>query len=190
MSAFGKRPALLVALVLFVILGVGGWACAGGESLNSEKSSTPGSGGETRAQEPSTTTTAPPLRSGETRVRVHASGGKAVEVVAEIADDRQERSQGLMHRENLPRDRGMLFVYELEGNYAFWMKNTLIPLDMIFIDKAQRVVGIVESAQPHTTEPRRVGTPSRYILEVNGGWAEEHQVEIGDRVEFAPLPKT
>ncbi len=176
MSALGKRPALLVALVMFVALGVGGWACAGGEDQPAPSTA------------PSTATTAISLQSGETRVRVHASGGKAAEVVAEIADDREERSQGLMHRENLPQDRGMLFVYELEGDYAFWMKNTLIPLDMIFIDKARRVVGIVESAQPHTTEPRRVGTPSRYILEVNGGWAEEHQVAIGDRVDFSPWP--
>jgi len=170
---------------MFVTLSVGGWSCAGGEGLNPQ---TPAPAGETRQQEPSTTT-ASPLQSDETRVRVHTSGGKTAEVVAEIADDREERSQGLMHRENLPRDRGMLFVYELEGNYAFWMKNTLIPLDMIFIDKARRIVGIVESAQPHTTEPRRVGIPSRYILEVNGGWAEEHQVAIGDRVDFAPWPK-
>ncbi len=185
MSALRKRPALLVALVIFITLGMAGWSCAGGESLSSQS---PASTGASQQQERSTTT-ASPLQPGETRVRVHASGGKPSEVVAEIADDRAERSQGLMHRENLPRDRGMLFVYELEGNYAFWMKNTLIPLDMIFIDKARRVVGIVESAQPHTTEPRRVGVPSRYILEVNGGWAEEHQVEIGDRVDFSPSPK-
>ncbi len=186
MSALGKRPGLLQALVMFVALGVGGWSCAGDGSLNSQ-TQTPVSAGEAGQHEPSTTTTSP-LQKDETRVRVHASGGEAAEVVAEIADDREERSQGLMHRENLPRDRGMLFVYEVEGNYAFWMKDTSIPLDMIFIDKAQRVVGVVERAQPHTTEPRSVSSPSRYILEVNGGWAEEHQVTIGDRVDFDPSP--
>ncbi len=101
-------------------------------------------------------------------------------VNAELAQTREERSQGLMHREHL--EGGMLFVFESEGTHSFWMKNTLIPLDMIWIGKDMRVVHI-EHAVPCTTESCRSYTPSApalYVLETNAGFAEKNGIRVGD----------
>ena len=74
----------------------------------------------------------------------------------------------------------MLFLFEESAPHGFWMKNTLIPLDMIFIGEDGRIVGIVESATPGSTALRDVGAPSRYVLEVNGGWSAARGVRPGD----------
>ena len=89
-----------------------------------------------------------------------------------------------MQREQLAPDAGMLFLFDETEDHSFWMKDTLIPLDMIFVDEGGRVVGVVERAEPLTLSPREVGAPSRYVLEVNGGWAAAHGVAAGDRVRF------
>jgi uncharacterized protein len=120
------------------------------------------------------------------RVLVENAGGGVHEVKAEVARTEAERQRGLMHRERLAPDEGMLFVFPTAAAHAFWMKNTLIPLDMIFIDDDGRVVGVVERAQPHSLEPRSGGV-SRYVLEVNGGWAAAHAIRKGDRVRFDGL---
>jgi hypothetical protein len=75
----------------------------------------------------------------------------------------------------------MLFVFGEEGEHAFWMKDTLIPLDMIFVDSAGRVTGVVERAQPLSLQLRS-GGPSRWVLEVPGGWAARRGVKAGDTV--------
>jgi hypothetical protein len=89
-----------------------------------------------------------------------------------------------MRRKHLAPDAGMLFVFDETSDHAFWMLETLIPLDMIFIGEDGRIVGIVERAEPRTTVQRSVGAPSRYVLEVNGGWARANGVRSGDRVRF------
>jgi uncharacterized protein len=114
------------------------------------------------------------------------SGGRSHAVKVEVADDDRKREIGLMFRRELDPDRGMLFVFPEEGEYAFWMKNTLIPLDMIFIDGGGRVVGVVSRAVPLSLGPRSAGR-CRYVLEVVGGWAEERGVKAGDRVRFRNL---
>ncbi len=111
------------------------------------------------------------------------SGGREHEVVVELARTDAERERGLMFRDHLDRDQGMLFVFDEDSEHTFWMKNTLIPLDMIFIDGLGRIVGIVSRAEPLTLAPRSA-PPSRYVLEVVGGWAEEHGVKVGDTVRF------
>ncbi|HVP68241.1 MAG TPA: DUF192 domain-containing protein [Anaeromyxobacteraceae bacterium] len=116
------------------------------------------------------------------RVVVEA-GGRSHVVQVEVADDDAKRQRGLMFRKELADDRGMIFVFDEEGEHSFWMKNTLIPLDLIFIDGQGRVTGIVERAQPLTLEPR-LGGPSRYVLEVAGGWAARRGVKAGDRVRI------
>jgi uncharacterized membrane protein (UPF0127 family) len=82
----------------------------------------------------------------------------------------------------------MLFLFEASEVRAFWMKNTLIPLDMIFIDDGGRVAGIVREAEPLTLTPRTPGVPARFVLEVRGGWAARHGVAPGDRVRFEGVP--
>jgi len=78
----------------------------------------------------------------------------------------------------------MLFVFDEDRNHSFWMKNTLIPLDMLFIARDGTVVGIHANATPLSTANIAVGKPSRYVLEVPGGWAARHGVAAGAQVEF------
>jgi uncharacterized membrane protein (UPF0127 family) len=89
-----------------------------------------------------------------------------------------------MYRTSLAEDHGMLFVFGDEVERSFWMKNTLIPLDMLFLARDGRVVGIHADAVPLSTMPLSVGQPSALVLEVNGGWARRHGVRPGDRVEL------
>jgi len=92
--------------------------------------------------------------------------------------------RGLMFRQNLAMDAGMLFLMEEERDHTFYMRNTLIPLDMIFIARDMTIAGIVENAEPKTETLRQVGKPSLYVLEVNGGWTRSHQVVPGAKVRF------
>jgi uncharacterized protein len=118
------------------------------------------------------------------RVLVETAGGARHVVRVEIARTEPERRRGLMNRTALDEDAGMLFLFDESAEHGFWMMNTLIPLDMIFIDEDGRIVGIVERAEPRTTTSRTVGRSSRYVLEVNGGWSAAHGVRAGDRVRF------
>ncbi len=117
-------------------------------------------------------------------VEVETGCGDWIPVKVEIAATRESKTRGLMHREKLPEGHGMLFVFRYLEVRAFWMKNTLIPLDMIFIGAGGRIVGIVHEAEPLSPVSRSVGIPSRYVLEVRGGWAAEKGVGEGHRVRF------
>jgi uncharacterized membrane protein (UPF0127 family) len=117
------------------------------------------------------------------RVLIDTVDGKSFSLKVEVAQTPADRSRGLMFRNQLPPEEGMLFEFEETGRHPFWMKNTLRPLDMIFIDEHGRIVGIVENAEPQTTTPRD-GGPSRYVLEVNGGYCASRGVRPGDRVRF------
>jgi uncharacterized membrane protein (UPF0127 family) len=123
------------------------------------------------------------------RVVVETAAGAKHAVRVELARTGPERARGLMNRTALAEDAGMLFLFDETAEHAFWMMNTLIPLDMIFVDEEGRIVGVVERAEPRTTTPRTVGRPSRYVLEVNGGWAKAHGVAAGDRVRFENVPR-
>ncbi|MBD3786404.1 MAG: DUF192 domain-containing protein [Sphingomonadales bacterium] len=104
--------------------------------------------------------------------RLALTSGGAAQFSIEIADDEAERSQGLMNRDHLARGAGMLFVYPTERPVAFWMRNTLIPLDMIFIDARGAVVHVHANATPHDETPIPSGAPVRFVLEINGGLAQ------------------
>jgi uncharacterized membrane protein (UPF0127 family) len=123
----------------------------------------------------------------EPRVTLHTASGD-VAVAVEIADTPERRALGLMYRKELGADRGMLFVFDAPEILQFWMKNTQLPLDMIFIGDDRRVVGVVENAVPFTTTSRGVGKPSRYVLEVNAGFGARHKIAAGDEVRFENVP--
>lgn len=99
-----------------------------------------------------------------------------------------ERSRGLMYREGLDSDKGMLFIFEKEGEYPFWMKNTLISLDIIWINENKEVVFISENAQPCSEEYScpsiSPGKNAKYVLEINGGTSERIGLKIGDKANF------
>jgi uncharacterized membrane protein (UPF0127 family) len=123
------------------------------------------------------------------RVVLETAAGARHAVVVELARTDAQRARGLMHRASLPEDQGMLFLFDETEEHPFWMKDTPLPLDMLFLDEEGRVVGIVERAAPRTTTQRTVGVPSRYVLEVNGGWARAHGVAAGDRARFENVPR-
>lgn len=108
--------------------------------------------------------------------------------IVEIADSDEERQKGLMFRESLAQDNGMFFVFEEERNYLFWMKDTLIPLDIIWINKDKEIVFIGENAQPcEVDQPCRPINPIKnalYVLEVNSGIVNEIGLQVGDKVDF------
>jgi uncharacterized membrane protein (UPF0127 family) len=119
---------------------------------------------------------------------VHGAQGPLASVRLEVANTPANRERGLMYRTSLGQDDGMLFVFPEATDQSFWMKNTLIPLDMLFIARDGRIVGIHPDAVPLSMAPISVGQPSTYVLEVNGGWAARHGVHPGDQVELRGVP--
>jgi uncharacterized membrane protein (UPF0127 family) len=106
----------------------------------------------------------------------------------ELAITGPERNKGLMFREQMAEDAGMLFLFEEMRIQSFWMKNTRLPLDMYFIDEDFVIVGIVENAEPMTTSSRKVNKPSRYVLELNGGATRKLGLAVGQKVRFEGVP--
>jgi len=105
-------------------------------------------------------------------------------VKVEIAADDATRARGLMFRRSLEPDHGMLFVFPGSEEHSFWMHNTELALDLIFLDEGRSVVGVVANAAPRTDTARTVGKPSRYVVEVAGGEAAAHAVGPGTRAVF------
>lgn len=107
----------------------------------------------------------------------------------ELADEGAERAQGLMFRETMPASAGMLFVYEAPQRASFWMKNTLIPLDMIFADEAGRVTRVHSDAVPGDTTPIDGGNGVRFVLEINGGLAKRLGIVPGAELRHPSIPQ-
>jgi uncharacterized protein len=111
-------------------------------------------------------------------------GRDPITVNVEIADDESERTRGLMFREQLAANAGMLFLFERSQQLTFWMRNTYLPLDMIFIEPSMTILGVVENAEPRTDLSRSVPGNSQYVLEVNAGFSREHGLTAGTMVRF------
>ena len=118
----------------------------------------------------------------QVRLTIHSATGKH-RFVVEVARTFEQQQQGLMFRRSLAPDRGMIFPYDPPQNVAFWMKNTLIPLDMIFIRKDGRIARIT-TAKPLDETPVPGGEPVVAVLEIAGGRADELKVKAGDRVDW------
>lgn len=158
-------------VVLFVlILLIAG--CGGGQ----------GDGRSSEAgQEKGATTTASGTTAELRTVTIDASGGEEVKLQVEIADSPAEQAEGLMNREKLGENRGMLFVFPSEEVRSFWMKNTLIPLSIAYMDSEGRIIDIQEMKALDDEPPHYVSAePAKYALEVNKGFFDKHGVQIGD----------
>jgi uncharacterized membrane protein (UPF0127 family) len=118
------------------------------------------------------------------RVVISTRGGKEVALRVEVADTPAKRAQGLQYRTELADDQGMLFLFATEEVQSFWMKNTPVPLDMIFIASNRRIVGIIHEAVPFSTASLSVSAPSQFVLEIRGGLSRLRGIEIGDSVRF------
>ncbi|HLH75402.1 MAG TPA: DUF192 domain-containing protein [Candidatus Binataceae bacterium] len=115
---------------------------------------------------------------------VSPTGQPLATLVVEIARTRTQREVGLMFRKHLGADRGMLFVFAQPAPQAFWMHNTLIPLDMLFVGADRRILGIVANATPMSDRSLSVQGNALYVLEVNGGFCARHGIAAGDRLRF------
>ncbi len=110
----------------------------------------------------------------------------SVTILAELVNSRQERRIGLQSRPFLPVNEGMLFEFSHPQVLSFWMKDTLIPLDLIFINANNIVTGIHENAQPYDTSLITVGeVKNRYVLEVNAGLSQQYGICVGTLIEFS-----
>jgi uncharacterized membrane protein (UPF0127 family) len=113
-------------------------------------------------------------------------------VSVEIADTPDLRQRGLMFRKEMAPSEGMVFIFEEEGFYPFWMKNTLIPLDMVWLDSNRRVVSIAHSVPPCKADPCPNYAPTAdalYVVELVSGFANQHNVKNGDVLEFQGIGK-
>ena len=168
------RRAIVLLMTSLLIAGCGGTDPGGSAGAGDAKG--PGGEGGTAME---TTSQA----SGT--VRIGASGGRSVEVEVEVADDMDEMAKGLMGRTALAEDAGMLFVYPEERELSFWMRDTLIPLSIAFMDGEGRIIDIqdmkaLDDRPPHYTSAE----PARYALEVNKGFFDERGVKVGDRARL------
>ena len=141
----------------------------------------------------STSQTTPPASdAGEAPFRIPVSvAATSGEVIfqSELADSPEERNRGLMFRESMGDREGMLFLFHDEQPRSFWMRNTLIPLDMIFVRADRTILGIVENAEPKTDTPRAVEGASQFVLEINGGLSQQLGIAAGQTITFmAPIP--
>ena len=134
------------------------------------------------------------LISGLTTTAADACGNGSVSIADSrfsviVADDPAERARGLMRVRKMPRDAGMLFVFPKQQSVSFWMKDTLMPLDMIFIDDEGEVVKVHEAATPGSRDSIQSGRPVRYVLEVNAGVARAAGIEPGAHFEMPMLAR-
>jgi uncharacterized ACR, COG1430 len=105
----------------------------------------------------------------------------------QLAQTEDERAVGLMYRSSMEEQQGMWFVFENEAPRSFYMKNTLIPLDIIYLNKDKKVVSIAKNARPKDETSLPSEAPAMYVLEINGGLADKWGIEKGDRVEISKL---
>ncbi len=119
---------------------------------------------------------------------IEKKDGTRVCVSIETARTPAQRQLGLMYRRELDPDSGMLFFFDHEQKQSFTMRNTYIPLDMIFISGSLRIAGIVENTKPLTAGPYGVAAPSQYVLEVNAGFCRSRGIAVGNRVLWEDLP--
>jgi uncharacterized protein len=122
----------------------------------------------------------PALRTG----KVTFTNPQGTTIDVEIAENDHDRQRGLMYRTNMPADHGMIFAFDEKTNHSFWMHNTCIPLDMLYLDGDGLIVGIEENTPTLSNDTFEVGCESQYVLEVNAGWTRAHGVMAGQRAKL------
>jgi uncharacterized protein len=127
----------------------------------------------------------PPTFRKDTQISILKSGsGSPILLDIEIADDEAERTRGLMDRLSMPELAGMFFIFEDDQQRSFWMKNTYISLDIIYINSNKEIVSIQKYTQPQTTSSIPSEKPAKYVLEVNAGFTDKYGINPGDKIEL------
>jgi len=133
----------------------------------------------------SSSVVAGPIAQSSRRIEIRGPE-KSLIIRAEIASTPKARSQGLMNRKSLAPHHGMLFIFPKSEPHSFWMKNTLIPLDMLFVNDNLKIIHIVANAKPMTTTSRGTKQPSRFVLELPGGYCARHEIKVGHQLIIPP----
>lgn len=115
------------------------------------------------------------------------TAGKTHSFTVEVASSDAQRQQGLMFRKSMGDDHGMLFDFKEDRDVMMWMRNTLIPLDMLFISRSGKITHIHPNAVPHSEDIISSNGPIRYVLELNGGAAKKLNISVGDTVKAAQI---
>ena len=123
------------------------------------------------------------------KIHINKTSGGTVTLEVDVAKTPVQRTLGLMYRKSMPKNKGMLFIFDEEKTQNFTMKNTYIPLDMIFINRTKEIVGWVENTKPLTEGPFKIEKPSLYVLEVNAFFCKINGIAVGDKVSFENFPK-
>ena len=123
----------------------------------------------------------------QSTVTLYPQNGTALRVSVEIVDTNEKRALGLMYRQELPELHGMLFLFPRQEPQSFWMKNTPLPLDILFINSSLTIVSIAQNTTPFSEKVIPSDKPAQFVLEVNGGFCQRHGIAVGDHVEL-PRP--
>lgn len=109
-------------------------------------------------------------------------GNTKIKIGLEIADNEYERQLGLMNRKSMEENQGMLFIFQYERMQSFWMRNTLIPLDILFINKDKEIITIHKNTKTLSTQGYPSTGPAIYVVELLGGFTDKHNIVIGDKI--------
>lgn len=124
-------------------------------------------------------------KEGELTLKKAESDSIIKSIDIEIADDDYQTQTGLMYRNSMEKNQGMLFVFPDEQYHSFYMKNTKIPLDIIYIGADKKIVSIQKNAQPMDDSSLPSNAPAQYVLEINAGLSDAWNLEVGDKIEYS-----
>jgi uncharacterized membrane protein (UPF0127 family) len=115
---------------------------------------------------------------------IKTNGKKIATIDIEVADNEAERVQGLMYRDSMGERNGMIFLFPEEDTLSFWMKNTRIPLDIIYVNREKEIVHIARNTTPYSLAQIPSKQPAMYVVEVNAGFTERYLISVGDMIHF------
>jgi uncharacterized membrane protein (UPF0127 family) len=169
-----KKYSVYLVIFLICILSFVAWWLLTSRPTSSDSSSQPG-----------IERTGPAFQNEGSLYFIHPETMDTVKsIFIEIADNPEEIRRGMMYRNSMKTNEGMLFIFDSEEEQTFWMKNTRISLDIIFINNDHRIVNIAKHTIPYSTDPIPSMQPARYVLEVNGGFCDQQKIEIQYIVQF------
>lgn len=124
-------------------------------------------------------------KEGELTIKKGDNDSIITSIDIEIADDAYQTQTGLMYRDNMESDQGMFFVFSKPDYHSFYMKNTRIPLDIIYIGSDKKIVSIQKNAKPFDETSLPSNALALYVLEINAGLSEEWNLEVGDKIDYS-----
>jgi uncharacterized membrane protein (UPF0127 family) len=126
-----------------------------------------------------------PMSQSEGTVEFSTAGGSILSTIdVEIADTPYKTAQGLMFRERMENNHGMIFIFEDDQPRSFWMKNTVLALDMVFVNSKMEIVTIHKNTTPYSEQTYPSTAPAKYVIEVNAGYTDQYKITVGGTIRF------